>query len=382
MAISSLVAYPVATMPRSVARALGRVARPTSRQSDTATPRVRVHLDPLDRHGRHGRRARPPGVPRARLLSPMRRASSSRRSRPRHARTRLDARHPRRATLPPRVSAISSAPESALAPLVEAEFAPAPPAPRASASSSRSLAAIAAVAATGSLLALAPESRAAVDAAADLAASTEPGSLFDGFLSAFLLIFFSEIGDKTFFIAVLLATQQPKSSVFAGTFGALAVMTVISVAIGQVFHVAEESLTVFTSDVPWDDYLAVALLLVFGVQTLLSAEEETAEEEEEDAKIAVAGMQFDGAAALVLSTFALVFAAEWGDKSFIATIALSAAASPAGVVIGATAGHGVATGIAVLVGDILGDVISERVVKYTGGALFILFAIATALDIQ
>ena len=33
------------------------------------------------------------------------------------------------------------------------------------------------------------------------------------------------------------------------------------------------------------------------------------------------------------------------------------------------------------VGDILGDVISERVVKYTGGALFILFAIATALDI-
>ena len=274
--------------------------------------------------------------------------------------------------------------ESALAPLVEAEFAPAPPAPRASASasSSRSLAAIAAVAATGSLLALAPESRAAVDAAADLAASAEPGSLFDGFLSAFLLIFFSEIGDKTFFIAVLLATQQPKSSVFAGTFGALAVMTVISVAIGQVFHVAEESLAVFTSDVPWDDYLAVALLLVFGVQTLLSAEEETAEEEEEDAKIAVAGMQFDGAAALVLSTFALVFAAEWGDKSFIATIALSAAASPAGVVLGATAGHGVATGIAVLVGDILGDVISERVVKYTGGALFILFAIATALDIQ
>ena len=285
-------------------------------------------------------------------------------------------------TLPPRVSAISSAPESALAPRVEAECAPAPPAPRASASSSRSLAAIAAVAATGSLLALAPESRAAVDAAADLAASTEPGSLFDGFLSAFLLIFFSEIGDKTFFIAVLLATQQPKTSVFAGTFGALAVMTVISVAIGQVFHVAEESLTVFTSDVPWDDYLAVALLLVFGVQTLLSAEEETAEEEEEDAKIAVAGMQFDGAAALVLSTFALVFAAEWGDKSFIATIALSAAVSPAGVVIGATAGHGVATGIAVLVGDILGDVISERVVKYTGGALFILFAIATALDIQ
>ena len=217
--------------------------------------------------------------------------------------------------------------------------------------------------------------------AAETAAAS--GSLTDGFLSAFLLIFFSEIGDKTFFIAVLLATQQSKGSVFAGTFGALAVMTVISVGIGQVFHVAEEaSGALLSSDVPWDDYLAIALLLFFGVQTILSAEEETAEEEEEDAKIAVAGMEFDGAAALIISTFVLVFAAEWGDKSFIATIALSAAASPVGVALGGAAGHGVATGIAVLVGDVLGDVISERVVKYTGGALFILFAVATALDIQ
>ena len=217
--------------------------------------------------------------------------------------------------------------------------------------------------------------------AAETAATT--GSLTDGFLSAFLLIFFSEIGDKTFFIAVLLATQQSKGSVFAGTFGALAVMTVISVGIGQVFHVAEEaSGALLRTDVPWDDYLAIALLLFFGIQTLISAEEETAEEEEEDAKVAVAGMEFDGATALIISTFALVFAAEWGDKSFIATIALSAAASPVGVALGGAAGHGVATGIAVLVGDVLGDVVSERVVKYTGGALFILFAIATALDIK
>ena len=48
-------------------------------------------------------------------------------------------------------------------------------------------------------------------------------------MSGFLLILFSELGDKTFFIAVLLALKRNKSLVFAGTFGALAVMTVISV---------------------------------------------------------------------------------------------------------------------------------------------------------
>ncbi len=48
-------------------------------------------------------------------------------------------------------------------------------------------------------------------------------------MSGFLLIFFSELGDKTFFIALLLALKQSQALVFAGTFGALAVMTVISV---------------------------------------------------------------------------------------------------------------------------------------------------------
>ena len=50
-------------------------------------------------------------------------------------------------------------------------------------------------------------------------------------MSGFLLILFSELGDKTFFIAVLLAVKyrQTQGLVFAGAFGALAAMTVISV---------------------------------------------------------------------------------------------------------------------------------------------------------
>lgn len=206
--------------------------------------------------------------------------------------------------------------------------------------------------------------------------------LREGFISAFLLIFFSEIGDKTFFIAVLLALQQPKSYVFTGTFGALAIMTVISVGLGRFLHELDE--LVPNLGVPLDDLLAVALLIWFGVQTLLSASaaNETADEEREEAKEVVDELDNSGAAlAMIATTFTLVFAAEWGDKSFLATIALAAASNPAGVVFGAIAGHGVATVIAVLGGSFLGKYLDEKAVQYVGGSLFLVFAAATIYDI-
>ena len=208
--------------------------------------------------------------------------------------------------------------------------------------------------------------------------------LREGFIQAFLLIFFSEIGDKTFFIAVLLALQQPRTLVFTGTFGALAVMTVISVGLGRVLHQLDE--LVPNLGFPLDDALAVALLIFFGVQTLRNASTagEDAEEERNEAKEVVAGMDGAGAAAaagMVATTFALVFAAEWGDKSFLATIALAAASDPLGVVLGAVAGHGAATVIAVLGGSFLGKYMDEKTVQYVGGSLFLVFAAATLWDI-
>ncbi|GFH09529.1 GDT1 family protein [Haematococcus lacustris] len=185
--------------------------------------------------------------------------------------------------------------------------------------------------------------------------------LREGFVSGFLLIFFSEIGDKTFFIALLLALRNSRSAVFIGTLGALSIMTVISVLLGRTLHLLDEAVPFDNTPlagVPIDDLLAAGLLIWFGIQTLRGAAADTLK--------------------LILSTFTLVFAAEWGDKSFLATIALGAASSPLGVAGGAVAGHGVATALAVAGGAVLTRYFSP---KYMGGALFLVFAAATLVDV-
>ncbi|KAJ0634585.1 putative Gdt1 family protein [Helianthus annuus] len=194
------------------------------------------------------------------------------------------------------------------------------------------------------------------DAASVMQFSSFFGDLDDlstGFASAFLLIFFSELGDKTFFIAALLAARNSAAVVFLGTFGALGVMTVISVVLGRTFHYVDEILPFRFGDMdlPIDDIAAALLLVYFGVSTLLDASSDDglkAEEEQKEAEIAVSEVSGDGAgilaaASTIISTFLLVFVAEWGDKSFFSTIALAAASSPLGVIGGALAGHGLAT---------------------------------------
>lgn len=109
-----------------------------------------------------------------------------------------------------------------------------------------------------------------------------------GFYQAFTLVFLSEIGDKTFFIAGLLAMKTSRLISFIGSVSALAVMTVISVVIGQVFHAVPSGLA---DGIPLDDVAAVLAFAFFGFKTLKEAldmepgasvmDEELAEAEEE-----------------------------------------------------------------------------------------------------
>eukprot|EP00597_Dinobryon_sp_UTEXLB2267_P013928 CAMPEP_0170107576 /NCGR_PEP_ID=MMETSP0020_2-20130122/6057_1 /TAXON_ID=98059 /ORGANISM="Dinobryon sp., Strain UTEXLB2267" /LENGTH=166 /DNA_ID=CAMNT_0010332131 /DNA_START=337 /DNA_END=837 /DNA_ORIENTATION=- len=165
-------------------------------------------------------------------------------------------------------------------------------------------------------------------------------------------------------------------------------MTIISTVLGQAFHAVPSSLT---QGIPFDDYVAVAAFTYFGVKTLMDAsklsdgdssgiEEEKAEAEEIVQEV-TADQKRKSVVALILQTFSLVFAAEIGDRSFLSTIALSAALNPYAVALGATAAHASATGLAVLGGSFMSRYLSEKVIGYVGGSLFLVFALTTALGV-
>lgn len=210
-----------------------------------------------------------------------------------------------------------------------------------------------------------------------------------GFAAAFTLIFVSEIGDKTFFIAALLAMQYKKGLVLLGSMGALSLMTILSVIIGRIFQSVPAQ---FQTTLPIGEYAAVTLLLFFGLKSIkdtwdLPSDEVNAEnkdgpelgeytEAEELVKKKVS-KRLTNPLEIVWKSFSLVFFAEWGDRSMLATIALGAAQSPWGVASGAIGGHLIATLVAVLGGAFLANYISEKLVGYLGGALFLVFAVAT-----
>jgi putative Ca2+/H+ antiporter (TMEM165/GDT1 family) len=207
-----------------------------------------------------------------------------------------------------------------------------------------------------------------------------------GFYQAFSLVFLSEIGDKTFFIAGLLAMKTSRLISFIGSMGALIAMTFLSVLLGQVFHAVPSGLT---DGLPLDDIAAVLAFAFFGIKTLREAlamdpkaDGSTMDGELADARETVEGSSLEVTAwGQIASIFALVFAAEFGDRSFISTIALSAAQNPVSVGGGAILAHALATGIAVSGGAVLAKYISERVIGLIGGTLFLVFAVTTALDI-
>eukprot|EP00898_Chlorokybus_atmophyticus_P005220 jgi/Chlat1/569/Chrsp103S08603 len=167
--------------------------------------------------------------------------------------------------------------------------------------------------------------------------------------------------------------RHARWQVLTGASAALAIMTVISVAIGRLFKRVPQSIQM---SLPLGEYLAVALLVYFGLKSLRDAWKmrqakliANSDKDEESDELAGAEQLVSEAEskltstspwAVISETFGLIFLAEWGDRSMLATIALGASQSPVGVATGATTGHVLATLLAVIGGSLLSDKISEQ----------------------
>lgn len=234
---------------------------------------------------------------------------------------------------------------------------------------------------------------------------------YESFLMSISMIIVSEIGDKTFLIAALMAMKNNRVLVFSAAFSSLAVMTVLSGIVGHALPtLISQRLTQF---------LASLLFVVFGVKLLreglamsknVGVDEELAEVEEEIASSNInanmaniesggtfaprnntkawykeIGDQVKDLASFVLSpvfiqVFIMTFLGEWGDRSQIATIAMAAGSDYWLVIMGAIVGHGICTAAACIGGKLLAKRISMRTITLGGAAAFFVFAILYFYD--
>ncbi|KAE9451051.1 hypothetical protein C3L33_17055, partial [Rhododendron williamsianum] len=149
----------------------------------------------------------------------------------------------------------------------------------------------------------------------------------------------SEIGDKTFFAAAILAMRHPRRLVLLGCLTALIVMTILSVVVGW----AAPNLIVY-------------LLATFKVITDPTDSEifrESEELAEVEAKLDADWKATNGSVKERSKAFSITFFGEWGDKSQLATIGLAADENPFGVVLGGILGQALCTTAAVLGGKSL-----------------------------
>lgn len=243
---------------------------------------------------------------------------------------------------------------------------------------------------------------------------------FHSFVLSFAMIIFSEIGDKTFLVAALMAMRHARLLVFSAALSALIAMTVLSAVLGHAFPtLLPKKLTTLA---------AAILFFVFGAKSLreglamskhagvgdemreVEAELEEKEHtmrrkskgdllspyELESGRGRSPGLdkmgrpepsppmsrspspsrgkkdRFGGLTnllSLVLSpawvqTFVMTFLGEWGDRSQIATIAMAAGQDYWWVTLGAIVGHACCTGIAVVGGRALAGRVSMRVGEF------------------
>jgi putative Ca2+/H+ antiporter (TMEM165/GDT1 family) len=176
----------------------------------------------------------------------------------------------------------------------------------------------------------------------------------------FAVIFVAELPDKTALATLVLATRHRPAPVLIGAATALTVQSLIAVAAGQLLSLLPARPV----------HMGAGALFVVSAVLMWRRKEEEADAAETRA----GGVGFWGSAWVV---FAVVFIAEWGDLTQLATAALAARYhAPLVVFGGATLALWAVAAIAVLVGNRAAKLLDPHVTQRIAAVLFAIIGAA------
>jgi putative Ca2+/H+ antiporter (TMEM165/GDT1 family) len=182
-------------------------------------------------------------------------------------------------------------------------------------------------------------------------------------VTVFTVIFLLELPDKTALAALLLATRHRPGPVFLGAAAAFVIQSAVAVAAGSLLSLLPRQPIRVGAGLL---FLVMAALLVRRNLRTDEADEKRAVEQEE----ARHRRPF-------VTAFSVVFVAEWGDLTQLATAALQARyQQPLLVFVAATLALWAVSAIAVVLGNRLGAWVPERPLQFAAAGVMVLVAIA------
>jgi putative Ca2+/H+ antiporter (TMEM165/GDT1 family) len=186
-------------------------------------------------------------------------------------------------------------------------------------------------------------------------------------LYVFGVIFVAELPDKTALASLVLATRHRALAVFLGSAMALTVQSLVAVAAGSVFALLPEG----------------PVHIGAGILFIVSAVLMWFRKEDHDDGEKAGGTPKDGAGGFWRSfstTFGVIFVAEWGDLTQIATAAFAARErAPVLVFTSATAALWAVTAIAVLIGNRAATLLHPALMQRVAAVLFAIVGVALCL---
>ncbi len=181
--------------------------------------------------------------------------------------------------------------------------------------------------------------------------------------TVFTVIFLLELPDKTALAALLLATRHRPLPVFLGAAAAFIIQSAVAVAAGSLLSL-----------LPREPIRIGAGLLFLGMAALLVRRNLRKDEADEERAVAQGEVRHRRP---FVTAFSVVFVAEWGDLTQLATAALQARyQQPVVVFVAATLALWAVSAIAVGLGNRLGAWIPERPLQFAAAGVMVLVAIA------